>query len=150
MSQWRQPITESRESRHSTVVPVRISTVDPERDPDSGTPFYRSSEETTANLSRGGAHVRSWEPLAAGRRIVITIELPIGREIQLLARVAWTRRQLQPVDRDAIQPPGYGIEFIGGSSAELAVLEAYLESLAPAARPSDPTRSTATTRAPRP
>ncbi len=71
MGQWRQAERgPQRFPRVATAVPVRVSTVDPETDPNDGKLFFRSSEETTANLSRGGAFVRSWEPLAAGRRVV--------------------------------------------------------------------------------
>jgi len=130
MGQWRQATTGPQRSRRvSTAVPVRISTVDPERDPDTGKLFFRSSDETTANLSRGGAYVRSWEPLASGRRVVVTIELEDGRELQLVGRVAWTRRELTPAAPGQIEASGYGIEFAGGSSAERAALDGYLEGI---------------------
>lgn len=128
MGQWRQAkAVPQKHPRVSTRVPVRVSTVDPERDPDTGELFYRSAQETTANLSRGGAFVRSWEPLAAGRRVVVEIELPDAPNLQLVAQVAWTRRQLRPGATGVQQEPGYGVEFTGGSRDELARLDRFLE-----------------------
>ena len=127
MGQWR--TAENGIQRHTRVVtsvPIRISTVDPERDPDTGKLFFRSTEATTANLSRGGAYVHSWEPLIPGRRVVAAIDLPSGREIQVVARVAWTRRELRQAETNELQAPGYGLEFTGGTSTELAALESLL------------------------
>lgn len=132
MGQWRQAQTGLQKfPRVSTAVPVRVTTVEPEIDPDTGKTFFRSAEETTANLSRGGIFLRSWEPLAAGRRVVVAIFLPKGEELQLVGRVAWTRRELRPKGSEGIEAPGYAIEFVGGSSAELAALDRYLTSLKP-------------------
>jgi len=132
MGQWRQAHSGlQRFPRVPTAVAVRVTTVEPETDPDTGKAFFRSAEETTANLSHGGAYLRSWEPLAPGRRVVITIALPRSEELQLVGRVAWTRRALLPNGASEIEAPGYGIEFIGGSSTELAALDHYLTSLEP-------------------
>jgi Tfp pilus assembly protein PilZ len=127
MGHWRKPQTGLQKfPRVATSVPVRITTVDPEVDPDTGRTFFRSADETTANLSRGGAYVRSWEPLASGRRVVLTIELPDRGELQLVGRVAWTRRELRPEAGDRLEAPGYGVEFADASTAELAALDRYL------------------------
>ena len=130
MGVWRQPNTGiQRFSRITEAVEVRISTVDPETDPSTGKLFFRSAEETTANLSPGGAYVRSWEPLAAGRRLVVDINLPKSRPLQLVARVVWTQRQLRSSRPGELDSPGYGIEFDGASRTELVRLEHYLDSL---------------------
>ena len=132
MSKWRQTKTgEQNYPRVSTVVSVRISTVDPEVDPDTSQTFFRSVEETTANLSRGGAYVSSWEPLAAGRRVLIAVDLPREGEIQLVGRVAWTRRLLRSMQSEGVDSPGYGVEFVGVSSTELSALDRYLTTLQP-------------------
>jgi hypothetical protein len=132
MGQWRQTQTQSqRFPRVSTAVPVRVTTVEPEIDPSTGKRFFRCVEETTANLSRGGAYLRSWEPLAAGRRVVIAFNLNAREELQLDGRVAWTRRELRPQVKHELEAPGYGVEFVGGSSAELAALDRFLTSLEP-------------------
>jgi len=133
MGKWRK--TSTRQQRHqrvATAVPVRISTVDPETDPDTGRLFFRSAEETTANLSRGGAYLRSWEPLEAGRRVIVSIDVPSGGELQLAARVVWTRREIRRTESDDLDAPGYGLEFFGSSSAELDRLDRVLSGLQPA------------------
>ena len=135
MGQWRQTQPGSQKfPRVATAVPVRITTVDPEIDPDTGRSFFRSAEETTANLSRGGAFVHSWEPLAPGRRVVIVIDLPDQGELQLVGQVAWTRRELRPSSPGELQQPGYGIEFTSGSAGERAALDRFLEELEPRTR----------------
>jgi hypothetical protein len=143
MGEWRQAGTAAQQyPRVSAQVPVRVSTVDPEPDPISGNLFYRSVEATTANLSRGGAFVYSWEPLAAGRRVVIEIDLPDEdagprsragtKTLQLIGQVVWTRRQLQPIRADGQDAqPGYGLEFTGDAKPELERLDRYLQSIEP-------------------
>ena len=134
MGQWRRATPHSQKHpRIATNVTVQITTVEPEVDPASGAPFFRSAEVTTANLSRGGAFIHSWEPLEPGRRVVADLTLPGGREIQLVARVAWTRRELRPTSGRNWIEPGYGIQFIGGTQTELRQLEDALQSLAPVA-----------------
>ncbi len=141
MGQWRQPVMGlQKHPRVTTSVSVRVSTVDPEIDPTTGRSFFRSVEETTANLSRGGAFVRSWEPLAAGRRVLVEIELYEGLSIQLEGRVAWTRREVRPAESDAaggVEPTGYGVEFLGGSSFEIAMLDRFLTGLESRERTND-------------
>ena len=134
MSGWRQQKTASQKfPRSATCVPVRIATVDPEVDPDTGIPFFRNTEATTANLSRGGAFVHSWEPLAAGRRVIVSLDLPSGGELQLVGRVVWTRRKLAPHARGAAEEPGYGLAFDGGSRAEQAAIQQILDAAVPTA-----------------
>ena len=124
-------------------MPVRISTVDPEIDPDSGVSFFRSTEATTANLSRGGVFVHSWEPLAAGRRVIVALDLPAGGELQMVGQVVWTRRKLTPRIGEPVEAPGYGIEFAGGSRAEQAAIQQILD--APSAPPTEGPATATTT-----
>jgi Tfp pilus assembly protein PilZ len=132
MSGWRTPRTAPQKfPRQATCVAVRVSTVDPEIDPDSGVSFFRSTEATTANLSRGGAFVHSWEPLAAGRRVIVALDLPIGGELALVGRVVWTRRKLTPRSGEPVEAPGYGIEFVGGSRADQAAIQRILDEATP-------------------
>lgn len=145
MGHWRQAKTGTQKhTRIMTSVPVRIATVDAERDPDTGKLFFRSSETTTANLSHGGAFVHSWEPLNAGRRVIVSIELSTGQEIQVVARVAWTRRELRQAESNELEAPGYGLEFIGGSSAELAALDAFLGVKQPRSKSNSPAQAAQT------
>jgi uncharacterized protein (TIGR02266 family) len=121
----------SGQRRHRRVearLPVRISTIEPERDPWTGRPFFRASQETCANVSRGGAFVRTSEPLAPGRRVLLEFELPNGQPLEAIGRVAWTRRVLAPRERD--NEAGIGIEFLGGPSEQFGVLERWIDGLA--------------------
>ena len=117
-----------RHKRIDATIPVRISTIEPERDPWNGRPFFRASQETCANVSRGGAFVRTAEPLAPGRRVLLEFELPDGRPLEAIGRVAWTRRVLAPLERD--NEAGIGIEFLGGPSDQFSALEDLIAKLA--------------------
>ncbi len=136
MGKWRRANTGvQRYPRVATSVPIRISTVDPETDPTTGKLFFRSAEETIANLSRGGVYLRSWEPLEAGRRVIVAIELNSGKEIQLAGHVVWTRRQLRHDPAQDIEAPGYGVEFYATSNHELDGLDRLIDSVSPATQP---------------
>src|SRR5262245_21008159 len=113
-----------RHKRVDATLPVRISTIEPERDPWNDRPFFRASLETCANVSRGGAFVRTAEPLAPGRRVLLELELPDGRPLEAIGRVAWTRRVLAPLERD--NEAGVGIEFLGGPSEHFSALEDWI------------------------
>ncbi|MBK7947850.1 MAG: PilZ domain-containing protein [Deltaproteobacteria bacterium] len=146
MSGWRQARTAQQKfPRQATRVAVRISTVDPEVDPDSGEPFFRSTEATTANLSRGGVFVHSWEPLSAGRRVIVALDLPSGGELSLFGNVVWTRRRLESRNEGALEAPGYGIEFVGVTRAEQAAVQQILDA-AEDTRPAIPDSATPSTR----
>jgi hypothetical protein len=107
-------------------VPIRMSTIDPELDPWTGRPFFRTCEETVADLSRGGARVQSREPLAPGRRLLLELDLPDGRCFEAIARVAWAR--LEPgAGNDAAEGAyGLGLEFLGGTPDHVTRLETFL------------------------
>lgn len=122
-----QPQNRRRHRRVHTAFPVRISTIEPERDPYTGRPFFRASHEVCANVSRGGAFVQTREPLDPGRRLLVEVHLPGGRPLEAIGRVAWTKRILEP--RSADPASGIGIEFIGGSAEQFAALEDYIEAL---------------------
>jgi Tfp pilus assembly protein PilZ len=108
-------------------MPVRISTIEPERDPWTGRPFFRASQETCANVSRGGAYVQTVEPLAPGRRILLEITLPDGQPVEAIGRIAWSKRVLTPRERDV--QAGIGIEFLGGAAEQFSALENYIDKL---------------------
>ena len=113
-------------------VPIRMSTIDPELDPWTGRPFFRTCEETIADLSRGGARVQSREPLAPGRRLLLELDLPDGRSFEAIARVAWAR--LEPAESDdADGAYGLGLEFLGGTPDHVTRLETFLYPRASAA-----------------
>lgn len=118
-----------RHRRVALDVPIRLSTIDPEVDAWSGRPFFRSTEEHVADLSRGGARIRSHEPLAPGRRLLLEMDLPDGRNFEAVARVAWSRVELRGGSTAADEPPyGLGLEFLGGALDHVTRLERYLAS----------------------
>jgi Tfp pilus assembly protein PilZ len=117
-----------RYRRVAVRVDVRISTIDPETDPTTGIPYFRTSEETCANVSRGGAYVETSEIVSPGRRLLVELQLPDGDRIQAVGRVAWSKvRALDGEPRN-----GMGIEFVGASSEELNRLEAFIDRELPA------------------
>lgn len=119
-----------RHRRISTRMPVRISTIEPERDRWTGRPFFRATRETCANLSRGGLFVHTHEPLSPGRRILIEMALPNGKPVEAIGRVAWSKRVVARGEIEA--ESGIGVEFLGGSPDQFADLEAYIHDLEPA------------------
>ncbi len=114
-----------RHQRISSEIPARISTIEPERDPWTGRPFFRASQEHCLNLSRGGAFVRTTEPLAPGRRLLIELHLPDGTHLEAIGKVAWTKTVMSTRERNA--EGGIGIEFLGGAATEFAALEHYIK-----------------------
>ena len=116
------PTERRRHRRVPLALSIRVSSIDPETDPWTGRPFFRSSHELCANLSRGGAFIRTREPFAAGRRLLLELELPDGRPLEAVDRVAWTRVILRPAGGDD-EATGVGVEFVGGVPDDLARLE---------------------------
>jgi hypothetical protein len=115
---------------------ARISTIDPETDPFTGKPFFRTCDETCANVSRGGVFVSMREAIPAGRRLLVELEIPGGQQVQAVGRVAWTRTTLSAnpsTSKDSTNAPagkntesGIGIEFLGGPRDELQALETFV------------------------
>lgn len=123
-----------RHRRIPTRIPVRISTIEPERDRWTGRPFFRATREECANMSQGGLFVRTHEPLAPGRRILVEIALPNGKPVEAIGRVAWSKRVVSPGDAD--RDSGIGVEFLGGAPDQFADLEDYIREVEP--RPEAP------------
>jgi Tfp pilus assembly protein PilZ len=115
-----------RHPRVTVNVPVRVSTIDPETDPRTGRPFFRATREYCANLSCGGAFIRTHDPLSPGRRLLVEIHVPEGEFIETIGRVAWSKSVLQPGGE--LSECGVGVEFLGGTSEALGALSTYLES----------------------
>ena len=113
-----------RDQRVKGTFPVRISTIEPEEDPWTGKAYFRASQETCGDVSRGGAFVHTTELLDPGSRVLLELHLPNGSQIETIGRVAWTRRVLT---QGAPQPDsGVGVEFLGGAADQLAALDEYL------------------------
>jgi Tfp pilus assembly protein PilZ len=89
-----------------------------------GRPTFRTSQETCANLSRGGAFVRTDELLEPGKRVLLEISLPNRSPVEAIGRVAWKKRTLER--RGAGLDTGVGIEFLGGASSQLSLLADYV------------------------
>ena len=114
-----------RYQRVDTDMSVRISTIEPERDPWTGRPFFRATQEECGNLSRGGAFVKTAEPLDLDRRLLVEVHLPSGKLLEAIGRVAWTKRIMTSHARDT--ESGIGIEFIGGAAEQFAAREEYID-----------------------
>ena len=112
---------------------ARISTIDPETDPFTGKPFFRTSEETSANVSRSGVFVSTRESIPPGRRVLVELEMPGGRSLQAVGRVAWTR---VPVEESGDASPaggsshplepGVGVQFLGGPRGDMQALDQFV------------------------
>lgn len=113
-----------RHARIESAIPVRLSTIEPERDPWTGRPFFRTLQETCANLSRGGVFIKTDEPLAPGRRLLVEIRLPSGRPLEAIGRVAWVKHVLGAETPD--NESGIGVEFLGGAAEQLQALDEYV------------------------
>ena len=113
-----------RYARIAAGITVRISSIEPERDPWTGRPFFRSLQETCENVSRGGVFVKTAEPFDPGRRLLVEIKLPTGQPLEAIGRVAWVKRTVSANPRE--NQAGVGIEFLGGASEHFEALEAYI------------------------
>lgn len=133
-------------ARVAVRLPARISTIDAETDPFTGKSFFRSCEETSANLSRGGMFVTMRETIPPGRRVLVELEMPGGRTLQTVGRVAWTRtcvraeRDAQPAGSARDTEPGVGIQFLAGPADDRRLLDRFV---ARALRRSEPRRRAA-------
>jgi hypothetical protein len=113
-----------RDRRIALSLPVRISSIDPDTDHESGQRCFRASRELCGNLSRGGAYIRTAEPLSPGGRVLIEMELPGGRPFETVGRIAWSRTIVGPGGK---LESGYGVEFLGKTPAR-AQLEQFFAS----------------------
>jgi Tfp pilus assembly protein PilZ len=106
-------------------MPVRISTIDAETDPRTGRPYFRATREYCANLSPGGAFIRTADPLSPGRRVLVEIHVPEGEPIEAVGRIAWSKTVLATSGDP--EDSGVGVEFLGSSGDRLTALTNYLE-----------------------
>ena len=102
---------------------VRISTIDPELDPDSGRSFFRTSHETSVDFSRGGLALRTRDPMRPGRRVLIEVGGADGDPIEAVGRVAWVRVDPRNTGEAWI---GVGVEFLGGQASAISQLDEML------------------------
>lgn len=100
---------------------VQLTSIDPERDPETGVPTLWESDELCETLSVGGAFIRTADPPAKGRRILLQIHLPSGESVETTGRVAWTR-----VPLGGARESGVGIEFVPTDGETRGTLERFL------------------------
>jgi Tfp pilus assembly protein PilZ len=133
-----EPISSQLNRRHERIaagIAVRISSIEPERDPWTGRPFFRSLQETCENVSRGGVFVKTAESFDPGRRLLVEIKLPTGQPLEAIGRVAWVKRTVSANPRENVS--GVGIEFLGAASEHFEALEAYIDHCTGARKGSD-------------
>jgi len=100
---------------------VQLTSLDPERDPGTGFPTLWESDELCETLSLGGAFIRTVDPPARGRRVLLQIQLPGGESVETIGRVAWTRVPLRGA-REA----GVGVEFVAPDGDAQRTLSRFL------------------------
>lgn len=96
--------------RVSVKVPVRVSTIDPEKDPKTGRAYFRATHEMCSNLSEGGAFIHTVDPPEPGRRLLVEIHVPHYGLVETIGRVAWSRKVIGAAG--ALDDSGIGVEFI--------------------------------------
>ena len=107
-----------RYHRVSVALPVRMSTVEPEYDTESGDPCFQASEGVCLNVSRGGALVRAEEGVKSGNRLLLELDLADGRQADLMGRVVWAKQLQCSTDTDG--GTHLGIEWIQGGQETLS------------------------------
>lgn len=124
-----------RHARVAAHLPLRLSTIDPETDPWTGKPFFRTAREWSGNVSRGGIFVLTDEPILPGQRVLVELALPGGDSIEAVGRVAWARRLMTAEGEPA--EAGLGLQFIGASGEQMLLLESYVRTHAGAGSSGD-------------
>jgi Tfp pilus assembly protein PilZ len=123
--------TKQRTKRANVRVPIRISTIDPEKDPETGKLYFYTSQEVSANISRGGAFVATPEPIDPGRRVLVEIDIPNGSNIQTIGRVVWKRIDPTMAESSPAGRTGIGIQFTGGRPDLLNELDRFINLTGP-------------------
>ncbi len=115
-----QDLANRRHIRMPVALPMRISTVDPDMDPSTGAPCFEASEVVCGNLSRGGAFLRSAEPPAPGKRLVVEVKAPDGPALDMMGSVVWAKAGSGLGDM-----AGCGIQWLQPDPREIDVLMDY-------------------------
>ena len=85
--------------------------------------FIKTAEESSLNLSQGGAFIKMDEPYSAGTLVKFKLKTPENGIIDGVGKVAWFRKP----DGDPSIPGGVGIKFLKMSDEGRALLEGILE-----------------------
>lgn len=104
---------QSRRHRRVAVhVPVHITSIDPERDPRTGRSYFQDIREYVANVSRGGAFIRTNDPPSPGQRVLVQIHVPDGEPLETIGRIAWSKRVMAAPGEAQDEGAGAGVEFL--------------------------------------
>lgn len=80
----------------------------------------KQRKETLADLSPGGAFVRTWNPLPVGAKVLLSMRLPLSLlALELKGHVAWVKL--------AGEHPGMGVEFEPNPSARSKIEKLLLK-----------------------
>ncbi len=106
-----------RYRRVSVALPVKMSTVEPEHDPEIGDSCLQASEAVCLNVSRGGALIRADEAVRSGKKLRLELDLANGRIAELMGRVVWAKRTQEASDTEGNMR--LGIEWMQGGQETL-------------------------------
>jgi Tfp pilus assembly protein PilZ len=104
-----------RYPRRRVELTARLACLDPDRDERTGGSVYRMMTVRTVDVSDGGMAVQAEEGFGSGRRVVVELDLPDGRTVEVSGRIVWLELPTNGLRSDARM----GIEF-GELSAGLA------------------------------
>ena len=85
--------------------------------------FIKTAEESSLNLSQGGAFIKMDEPYPTGTLVKFKLKTPDDKVIDGVGKVAWFRK----ANSDSTVPSGVGIKFLKMSDEGRAALEKILE-----------------------
>jgi Tfp pilus assembly protein PilZ len=90
-------VTESRRfTRRRVELTARLACVDADKNPQTGEVLFWMMTVRTVDVSDGGLCIRAEQPVDCGRRVVIELDLPDGRIVDVAGRIVW----LEPSGKD--------------------------------------------------
>lgn len=130
-------VEQRRERRTSTHLLASTASIDPLRDPATGTPYYAFNDDNRVlDLSRRGVGLRCTRPPTVGTRLMLQIHMQDeATPIELIGRACWTRVVIEPGETGPRAAAAVGIELLGGSRATLERYDRSLVRLQAAVRP---------------
>jgi hypothetical protein len=78
-----------RFARRPVELTARLACVDAERDRRTGECLFWMMTVRTVDVSDGGVCIRAEQPVDCGKRVVLELDLPDGRIIDVAGRVVW-------------------------------------------------------------
>jgi hypothetical protein len=99
---------------------VQRASIDPARDPKTGSLFFESAEDDeTQNLSRRGVCLRCERPPEIGSRVLLQIPLPGEPPVDVVGLTRWARVEFVPGVHGARATAVVGLELLGGAPRAL-------------------------------